>query len=490
MTTLDVDAQATAARLVTSLAGRAAWRAPYFRQGLLALSDAAAIVCAVLVAYYVRFQMGWLALDPGTQFASWPLYIIPAAWLAFLAMSGAYTLQRLQTGPIEYQRVALASGLFAGAIGVACFLTKYELPRGFFLLLFLVGAPALLMMRFARRQVLNRLHVKGLLQVPVLVAGSPVHVDDIVRVLRREKWLGYQVVGAVSPSELEETPAGLPVLGRVCEVVDLVRDSKVDAVIFAEGSFPDSQHFKRMAWELEEHDIQMIVVPALTDISSERLNPRPVAGLPLVHVERPQAMEASRWIKRAFDIVGSGLLLLIAAPIIAAVAIAIKLEDRGPVFFKQVRVGRRGEEFECLKIRSMVVDAEARKAALATQDQGNGVLFKMARDPRITRVGQFIRRFSIDELPQLWNVWRGDMSLVGPRPALPVEVAQYDRDAVRRLDVRPGLTGLWQVSGRSDLPWDETVRLDVYYVDNWSVMQDLSILMRTAGAVLGSRGAY
>ncbi len=324
----------------------------------------------------------------------------------------------------------------------------------------------------------------------MLVAGSPSHVDEIARVLRREKWLGYQIVGAVTPAELEETPGGLPVLGRVCEVVDLVRDSEIDAVIFAEGSFPDSQHFKRMAWELEEHDTQMIVVPALTDISSERLNPRPVAGLPLVHVERPQAMEASRWIKRLFDLVGSGLLLLVAAPIIAAVAIAIKFEDRGPVFFKQVRVGRRGEEFECLKIRSMVVDAEARKAALAAQDQGNGVLFKMARDPRITRVGQFIRRFSIDELPQLWNVWRGDMSLVGPRPALPIEVAQYDRDAVRRLDVRPGLTGLWQVSGRSDLPWDETVRLDVYYVDNWSVMQDLSILMRTAGAVLGSRGAY
>jgi len=231
-------------------------------------------------------------------------------------------------------------------------------------------------------------------------------------------------------------------------------------------------------------------VPALTDISSERLTARPVAGLPLVQVDRPQAMEASRWIKRTFDILGSSLFLLFASPILLAVAIAIKLEDGGPIFFKQVRVGRRGDEFECFKIRSMVVDAEARKAELESQNEGNGVLFKMARDPRITRVGQFIRRFSIDEVPQFWNVLRGDMSLVGPRPALPREVAQYDRDAVRRLDVRPGLTGLWQVSGRSDLSWDETVRLDVYYVDNWSVMQDVSIMMRTAGAVLASRGAY
>ena len=201
-------------------------------------------------------------------------------------------------------------------------------------------------------------------------------------------------------------------------------------------------------------------------------------------------MEASRWTKRAFDIVGSGLLLLVAAPIIAATALAIKLEDRGPVFFKQVRVGRRGEQFECLKIRSMVVDAEARKAELEAMNEGAGVLFKMARDPRITRVGAFIRRFSIDEIPQFWNVFRGDMSLVGPRPALPKEVALYDRDAVRRLDVRPGLTGLWQVSGRSDLPWDETVRLDSYYVDNWSFMQDLAIMLRTARAVVSSRGAY
>ena len=490
MTTLDAYVQATQARFRQRLAARRSWEAPAARKAALALVDAIFITLATLAAHAGRFGITFLDDNAGPDGTAWLYYVIPAAWMGMLAICGAYSLSHLQTGMVEYQRVALSSGFFASAIGIGCFLTKYDLSRGFFVLLFLIGVPALLLGRFARRQAFNRLRRQGLLQTPVLVAGSPSHVDEIARVLRREKWLGYQIVGAVTPAELEETPAGLPVLGRVCEVVDLVRDSEIAAVIFAEGSFPDSQHFKRMAWELEEHETQMIVVPALTDISSERLNPRPVAGLPLVHVERPQAMEASRWIKRLFDLVGSGLLLLVAAPIIAAVAIAIKFEDRGPVFFKQVRVGRRGEEFECLKVRSMVVDAEARKAALAAQDQGNGVLFKMARDPRITRVGHFIRRFSIDELPQLWNVWRGDMSLVGPRPALPIEVAQYDRDAVRRLDVRPGLTGLWQVSGRSDLPWDETVRLDVYYVDNWSVMQDLSILMRTAGAVLGSRGAY
>jgi exopolysaccharide biosynthesis polyprenyl glycosylphosphotransferase len=489
MTTLDVRvraAQQRPGRNITTTARRSA----ALRQTGVALMDAAIITVAALAAYAGRFGLGILNDTFGPEGAVWAYYAIPGAWMALLAACGAYSLHHLQTGMIEYQRVALGSGLFAGAIGIGCYLAMYDLSRGFFVLLFAIGIPALLLGRLTRRRSLKRLRAKGLFQTSVLVAGSPSHIDEVARVLRREKWLGYQVVGGVTSAAIEETAAGLPILGKVSDVVDLVTDSSIDTVIFAEGSFPDSQHFKRMAWELEDLDTQMIVAPALTDISSERLRSRPVAGLPLVYVERPQAVAASRWGKRAFDLIGSGLLLLAAAPIIAAVAIAVKLEDRGPVFFKQTRVGRRGEEFQCLKVRSMVVDAEARKAALEAQNEGAGVLFKMARDPRITKVGGFIRRFSIDELPQLWNVFRGDMSLVGPRPALPKEVAQYDSDTVRRLDVRPGLTGLWQVSGRSNLPWDETVRLDVYYVDNWSIMQDLTILARTAGAVLGSSGAY
>ncbi|MBI5028239.1 MAG: exopolysaccharide biosynthesis polyprenyl glycosylphosphotransferase, partial [Actinobacteria bacterium] len=203
-----------------------------------------------------------------------------------------------------------------------------------------------------------------------------------------------------------------------------------------------------------------------------------------------QAIEAARWIKRLFGVVGSALLLLLPSPVMGLVALAIKLEDRGPVMFRQTRVGRKGQVFECLKFRSMSVDAEARLAALMAKNEGAGPLFKMTNDPRITRVGRFIRRFSLDELPQLWNALRGDMSLVGPRPALPTEVAQYDSDTRRRLDVRPGLTGLWQVSGRSNLSWDDTVRLDLYYVDNWSMVQDLMILAKTAKAVVGSAGAY
>ncbi len=215
-----------------------------------------------------------------------------------------------------------------------------------------------------------------------------------------------------------------------------------------------------------------------------------MAGLSLVHVDRPRAIAAAQWSKRIFDIIGASMLLLMSAPIMAVVALAIKLEDGGSIFFKQPRVGRNGETFHMIKFRSMCVDAEAKLAALAAQSEGNGVLFKMARDPRVTRIGAFIRRFSIDEIPQFWNAFIGEMSLIGPRPALHSEVAKYDDDAMRRLSVRPGLTGLWQVSGRSDLSWEDTVRLDLYYIDNWSMVQDISILARTAGAVLGSRGAY
>ena len=488
MTTLDVRVQAARQRLTSRT--MSARRSAALRQTSVLVLDASILAAATIAAYTARWIFGFLVTSTENASVTWAYYVIPIAWMALLAVCGAYSLHHLQTGMVEYQRVALGSGLLAGGIGVTCYLAGHNGGQDFFAALFLIGVPALLVGRLARRRSLKHMRAQGLFQTSVLVAGSPSHIDEVARVLRREKWLGYQVVGGVTSAAIEETAAGLPILGRVSDVVDLVTDSSIDTVIFAEGSFPDSQHFKRMAWELEELDVQMIVAPALTDISSQRLRSRPVAGLPLVHVERPQAVAASRWSKRAFDVVGSGLLLLVAAPIIALVALAVKLEDRGPVFFKQTRVGRRGEEFECLKVRSMVVDAEARKAELEAQNEGAGVLFKITKDPRITKIGGFIRRFSIDELPQLWNVFRGDMSLVGPRPALPKEVAQYDSDTVRRLDVLPGLTGLWQVSGRSNLSWEETVRLDVYYVDNWSIMQDLSILMRTARAVLGSSGAY
>ena len=267
--------------------------------------------------------------------------------------------------------------------------------------------------------------------------------------------------------------------------------TRAAAVIFTEGSFSRSYQFNRLARTLESQDTELIIIPALSDISTQRMHIRPVAGLPLVHIEKPQAERASGWFKRTFDIIGSLLLLILTSPIVLIAAIAIKHEDGGPVFYKQRRVGRKGKVFECYKLRSMVVNADEIKAKmLADKNESDGVLFKMKDDPRITKCGKFHRRYSIDEIPQFYNVLRGDMSLVGPRPALENEVAAYESHVRRRLDVRPGVTGLWQVSGRSDLSWEDTVRLDLYYVDNWSILQDVSILAKTFGAVFTSSGAY
>jgi exopolysaccharide biosynthesis polyprenyl glycosylphosphotransferase len=250
---------------------------------------------------------------------------------------------------------------------------------------------------------------------------------------------------------------------------------------------------RRLSWDLEGTDTELIMAPALTNIAGPRVHTQPVAGLPLIHVDHPTYRGANRIVKRLFDLFGSLTLVALFSPVLLAVAVAIKVTSKGPVFFRQDRVGLNGETFRMIKFRSMVVDAEKRLDALKKErsaDAGNQVLFKMRNDPRITTVGRFIRRFSIDELPQLFNVVTGEMSLVGPRPPLRSEVDLYGDDALRRLLVKPGMTGLWQVSGRSDLTWDDSVRLDVYYVENWSITGDLAILWRTARAVLGSSGAY
>lgn len=463
---------------------------PRAQRAVLVSLDVAAVLVAGALAFLGRDALPFTDRVELTGTVALATGLVGLAWLASLAAFAAYSLRHLRAGATEYKRVITASFAAAGAVGVVCFLLSYEYPRGLFVLWFGLGLTGLVVSRFARRRVMQGFHRRGLLQTPVLVAGGNHHVDVIAGVLRREQWLGYKVIGAVTRERLTETATGLRVLGSLDEVVDVIGTHDVDTVIFAEGSFATPADFRRLAWRLEEQDVQMIVVPTLADVSSQRLEVRPVAGLPLVDVDRPQAIDAGRWIKRAFDIIGSAVLLLLASPVLLATAVAIKLEDGGPVIFRQPRVGLKGEEFDCLKFRSMVTDAEARLATLQAQNEGAGVLFKMTNDPRITRVGKFIRRFSIDELPQLWNAFRGDMSLVGPRPALPREVAQYDSDTLRRLDVRPGLTGLWQVSGRSNLSWEDTVRLDLYYVDNWSMVQDLMILAKTARAVVGSDGAY
>ena len=469
-------------------------RALRYRPMAALLADATAVLAAATAAALIRAETSWFG-DVGTYAVGQAAMAFPAlvaVWLLTIALLGGYSPAIFDAGTEEFRRVAVGTLAAAGALSAICYLVKFPLSRGFFVSAFLLGIPLLFVLRGALRASVTRARGHGSLQHSVLVVGTARSVDDVVRVLHRERRLGYQVAGALTSDRApgSETSQGVPVLGNVDDVLETVRRTGVDVVMFADGSLSSTDHMRQMAWDLENDEVQVVVAPSVSDVSGDRIRMRPVGGLPMIHIDPPRTTDASRWGKRIFDIVGSSMLLVAALPVLAYAALCIKLHDGGPVIFRQTRVGRNAQDFGCLKLRTMVVDAEARIAALHHEVGFDGGLFKLAQDPRVTKPGVWMRRFSIDELPQLFNVLRGEMSLIGPRPPLPREVAAYPEIAHRRLRVRPGLTGLWQVSGRSNLSFDEAVRLDLYYVDNWSMLQDLSILAKTAGAVLRSRGAY
>jgi exopolysaccharide biosynthesis polyprenyl glycosylphosphotransferase len=421
---------------------------------------------------------------------AWPVIVV--VWLVVLAAQGGYDARSFGAGPEEFRAVAAAAVSTAGLVGLTCFLSRLPLSRGFVVAMFVIGTPALLAERYVVRQAVHRARRRGRLLHRVIAVGGPSGIGEVLDALRRARYLGYQVVGACVPQGVDPQPERLPVpvLGTPAEARRLCDETGADTVLVARGGYATSQELRRIAWDLEGSSIDLVVVPSLTDVAGPRIHMRPVAGLPLLHVEQPQAGAAGGVVKRLFDLAASGLALLMLSPLLLVVALAVKAHDGGPVFFRQARVGRGGRPFGMVKFRSMVVDAEARLADLIDHNDLDGVLFKMRADPRVTGIGGFLRRYSIDELPQLLNVFRGEMSLVGPRPPLPSEVDQYARDVHRRLLVRPGLTGLWQVSGRSRLSWEESVRLDLYYVDNWSMMTDLVIIAKTVRAVLRSDGAF
>jgi exopolysaccharide biosynthesis polyprenyl glycosylphosphotransferase len=388
-----------------------------------------------------------------------------------------------------------------GLAAIASYLLRLDLPRSSLVVMMPAGLAALLVSRFIWRRWLRRTREGGGALTRVLAVGDEATVRELVRDLRRAPQAGYAVVGVCVPTGAADPTApgpalravdGVPVVGSLQDVPQAVARVGADTVaVTATAAFGPSR-VRQLSWELEAEATELVLAPALTDIAGPRVHTRPVAGLPLIHVDRPTYGKANWLRKRAFDVVLSSLLLVLAGPVLLVLAAAVRVTSSGPALFRQERVGQNGSTFRMIKFRSMVADAEARLAELQTgpRDAGNEVLFKIKDDPRITPLGRVLRRYSLDELPQLINVLKGEMSLVGPRPPLAAEVDRYEPDARRRLLVRPGMTGLWQVSGRSDLSWSESVRLDVYYVENWSVTGDLAILAKTARAALGSSGAY
>jgi exopolysaccharide biosynthesis polyprenyl glycosylphosphotransferase len=455
--------------------------------------DAVVLVATSVIAWRQRqvVDIWWdTPFDPTSYFPAVSIGVI-ILWAMLLIMLGAYHYRTFGSGFEEFRAITVASALTLGIVGFIGFLGQSTMSRGYPLLFFIFGTPALLVVRYIDRKVLHYIRKRGRLVHRVIAVGAPVAVAELVGVLNRESWTGYHVLGmCVPPAYLGAESSVVPMLGGLDDVRRVAIEHSVDTVLVAGGSYSSSADLRKLGWAIEGLHLDMLVVPSLTDVAGPRIHMRHVAGLPLVHVEEPQVDEAGGFGKRLFDIVVASILVALISPVMLLIALFIKVTDWGPVFYRQQRVGILGDDFVMVKFRSMVRNADQIRVSLEGENESDGVLFKIKNDPRITRVGRFIRKYSLDEIPQLFNVVRGEMSLVGPRPPLPDEVEKYDEVVHRRLLVRPGMTGLWQVSGRSDLSWEESVRLDLYYVDNWSLVSDLVIMLKTVRAVLFSSGAY
>ncbi|MBG6085434.1 sugar transferase [Zhihengliuella flava] len=459
------------------------------------------ITAAVVVAHLVRFGATTNASVseslPFTFDISYAALGIAIGALWWLALTGWNTRDDrfLGAGLEEYKRVAAASLYLFGGLAILSYAARVDTARGYVGIALPLGLLLLLFGRWGARKYIRAARNHGKLSRRVLLIGGPEAVNHLAGSLRDDAGAGYSPVGAFLPQHDadESHTVDLEYVSRgstLSDILTSIDEAYADTVAISSGSSLAPALVRRLGWELQARGVQMIMAPALTDVAGPRIHTQPIAGLPLIHVSAPELKGIKRFAKRAFDVFFAALGLVILAPFMLLLAVLIRFDDPGPVFFHQRRIGIDGRPFYMHKFRSMVVDAEQRLAELRAASEGNGVLFKMKQDPRITKLGAFIRRCSIDELPQLWNVLRGEMSLVGPRPPLPQEVDTYEDFVHRRLMVTPGITGLWQVSGRSDLTWDESVRLDLYYVENWSLTQDFIIILKTAKAVFSKSGAY
>ena len=462
----------------------------------------------LLVLIWVVFgvQIAWFGLDTAdvsfrgsasdlvVSYSTVSVLVI-GGWLAVLQIFGTRESRVLGTGPEEYKLIINGSMRLFGLLAIAAFLLHIDVARGYILLAFPLGTLVLLFSRWMWRQWLCAKRLDGEFVSRVLLVGSQASALHLAKELGRQPAAGYLVVGACIPGGLDNRnlpDTVIPAFGDVNKLQAAMATVNADTVIVTSSDELPAERIRELSWGLEPGRQHLVVAPSLTDIGGPRIHTRPVSGLPLMHIETPRYDGRKLFTKRAFDILASGLLIVLLSPLFVIISGSIRLSSPGPVLFCQERVGVNGRHFKMFKFRSMVTDAEALLGVLAREarTEGNAVMFKMKNDPRVTPIGRFLRRFSLDELPQLFNVFGGSMALVGPRPPLEREVNEYETHVHRRFLVKPGITGLWQVSGRSNLSWADTVRLDLFYVENWSITGDMIILWRTARAVLDREGAY
>jgi exopolysaccharide biosynthesis polyprenyl glycosylphosphotransferase len=474
---------------------RATWQRRYIAK--LRFTDTCVVCSAVLLAQYVRFGSTVTA-------SGYVKYFVPGFSVAFIvvwlcALAGLHTRSAriIGSGLEEYRRVVAASLWTFGAVAIVTLLLKVDVVRGYLAVALPVGTLGLALSRSFLRGRLARRRAEGGCQAAVLVIGEITAVQTLANELTRNPVDGYRVVGVAIPGyglprgdHVTVNGKRVPIIGGETQVLEAIHVCGADTVAIAGTEHFGVRGIRKLIWNLEPLGVDLVVSTGVMDVALSRLVMRPIAGLPLLHIEKPQYLGAKRFQKRAFDVLFASGALMASLPLLIVAAASVKLTSRGPVFYCAERIGIDGRPFSMLKFRTMVKDADTQLAELLSANESDGLLFKIHDDPRVTRVGRILRRFSIDELPQFLNVLRGEMSVVGPRPPIRREVEAYDCDVLRRLLVKPGVTGLWQVSGRSDLSWEQSVRLDLSYVDNWSMIEDVLIVVKTLRAVFHRAGAY
>jgi len=462
------------------------------------VSDVVVLGYALLGSHLVRFGTASPVVHSGggidlrVGYAPFTV-LLGIVWFLTLGLADTRDVKVIGAGGEEYRRIVSASArLFAG-VAVVAYLAKVDVARSYLAIAFPVGTVLLVLERWLWRRWLASLRAVGRWCHRVLVVGSPADVRRLADDLRRSPGAGLRVVGSClsGPSAAIPDGFGIPVLGSLGDITRRIADERVDTVAVAASGEMSADVLRRIGWDLEGTGVALVVAPALTNIAGNRIHVQPVSGLALLHIEEPRLPRGGQIAKQVTDRVGALLLVVVLLPVFLATAALVRCTSPGPALYRQERIGRAGRTFRVWKFRSMQVGADAAlPGLLAAAGTGGTPLFKVADDPRLTRVGGLLRRYSLDELPQLFNVLAGDMSLVGPRPQRLAEVELYDDLARRRLLARPGMTGYWQVSGRSDLSWDEAVRLDLYYVENWTFSFDMILLWRTVFTVVRGRGAY
>jgi exopolysaccharide biosynthesis polyprenyl glycosylphosphotransferase len=475
----------------------AGWRNAYARR--LLVGDLVVLLVALTAAQLVRF--GGTSNPPvDGLYVPYPVLgiALAVAWWISLQVHRVRSLRIIGNGSEEYRRVVVATFRAFAVLAFISVAFKIDASRLYIAIALPLGLAGLLVARKIARVGLHKARAKGRSLDRVLVVGGERSANTVARWFARHPSSGYVVSGVWVPdsttslaSHLDPALRRVPLMTAEVDLAAALASSGAEAVVVTDTEHLGHESLRDLTWQLDGTGVDLLLSPNVLDVSSARLSLHDVSGMPLLHLREPQYAGAARIGKKLFDVFGALMIVLALSPVLLVTALAVKLTSVGPVFYRQERVGRDGSRFDMFKFRSMKVGADAHlEALLAAEGKTLAELPKLIRDPRVTRVGGFIRRFSIDELPQLLNVLKGDMSLVGPRPQRDFEVEGYDDVATRRLSVLPGMTGLWQVSGRSDLSYDDAIRLDVHYVENWSMTTDLMILWRTARAVVRTDGAY